>query len=160
MSVYIKQANTATAISDSSIILQQLCTKHPMKLVGDPVECNAAIYEGNPHNFYLKLGKIVMFNVELHLSRNFTDDNKFVGVPCLPYKSAGHFSFTVGYQNIVFKDTTVYSSSSASVYKDSQTLNFLGFASGRSWTLKGDAIDATDLANSVILISGVYVTDE
>lgn len=42
MSVYIKQANTATAISDSSIILQQLCTKHSMKLVGDPIECNAA----------------------------------------------------------------------------------------------------------------------
>ena len=98
MSVYIKQANNATAISDSSIILQQLCTKHSMKLVGDPVECNAAIYEGNPHNFYLKLGKIVMFNVEIHLSRNFKDNSKYVGVPCLPYKSAGHFSFTVGYQ--------------------------------------------------------------
>lgn len=160
MSVYIKQANTATAISDSSIILQQLCTKHSMKLVGDPVECNAAIYEGNPHNFYLKLGKIVMFNVEIHLSRNFKDNSKYVGVPCLPYKSAGHFSFTVGYQNVVFKDTTVYSSSSASVYKDSQTLNFLGFALGRSWTLTGDSIYSTDLANSVILVSGVYVTAE
>lgn len=160
MSVYIKQAKTVDAISDSLKSLIQLCTKHPMKLVGDPVECNTIIYEGNPNNFYLKLGNIVIFNVEIHLSRNFKDNSKYVGVPCLPYTSAGHFSFTVGYQNVVFKDTTVYSSSSASVYKDSQTLNFLGFALDRSWTLTGDSIYSTDLANSVILVSGVYVTAE
>lgn len=160
MSIYIKQADTTDAISDTSVILEQLCTKYPMKLVGNPVECNAAIYEGNLNNFYIKLGKIVIFNVEIHISKNHSDSSNVIGVPCLPFKSAGHFSFIVGYQNAIFKDTVEYSNIKASVYRDSQTLNFLGYASGRIWTLSGESLYSTNLANSVILISGLYVATE
>lgn len=124
---------------------------------GTPVGCTATILESN--SLYVKIGKLVFFNAELTIGNNGTNPNLTVSIPCLPYNTKVHSTFSAGYQSCVVKangsdNNTVLK---AGAYGNGKNVYLSYSSGGRVWTASQKDIIS---GSGAILISGFYITDE
>ena len=126
-----------------------------MEMLGTPSGCKATIDKNGTNNYYMKIGNLVFFNVEIFLTNTGTDINTTIKIPCLPYASKGHVAFTTGYQNAVFKanGTDNYTVLKAGAYANSNAIILFGSNGGRTWELHQKELITSDKS---VVINGVY----
>lgn len=106
--------------------------------------------------YYIKVGKLVTFNVTIYLEVDTDASTSYLEIPCLPYRTKDNCTFSSGYQKCCLKSNddnwTI-----TKVGANNNTQNILFFVSqdARTWTAM-----VSDIKQSgQIIVSGSYIIE-
>lgn len=106
--------------------------------------------------YYIKVGKLVTFNVTIYLTVAVETSDSYLEIPCLPYKTKYDCTFSSGYQKCQLKSSNDnWTTTKVGANYSSQNIMFFVSQEARTWT----AMISDIKSEGKVVVSGSYIIE-
>lgn len=149
---YVLDARQGKTLNDSITTLNSTFS-YETGTMGLLRPCNGCT---GTEGYYIKVGKLVTFNVTIYLEVDTDASTSYLEIPCLPYRTKDNCTFSSGYQKCCLKSNDDnWTITKVGANHSTQSILFFVSQDARTWTAM-----VSDIKQSgQIIVSGSYIIE-
>ena len=149
---YVLDARQGKTLNDSITTLNSTFS-YETGTMGLLRPCNGCT---GTEGYYIKVGKLVTFNVTIYLEVDTDASTSFLEIPCLPYRTKDNCTFSSGYQKCCLKSNDDnWTITKVGANHNTQSILFFVSQDARTWTAMVNDIKQS----GQIIVSGSYIIE-
>lgn len=149
---YVLDARMGKSLQDSITTLNSTFS-YETGTMGLLRPCDGCTYT---EGYYIKVGKLVTFNVTIYLEVEVNTSDSYLEIPCLPYKTRDNCTFSSGYQKCCLKSNNDnWTTTKVGANHSSQSILFYVSQDARTWP----AMVSDIKQEGQIIVSGSYIIE-
>lgn len=149
---YVLDARQGKTLNDSITTLNSTFS-YETGTMGLLRPCNGCT---GTEGYYIKVGKLVTFNVTIYLEVDTDASTSYLEIPCLPYRTKDNCTFSSGYQKCCLKSNDDnWTITKVGANHSTQSILFFVSQDARTWTAMVNDIKQS----GQIIVSGSYIIE-
>lgn len=149
---YVLDARQGKTLNDSITTLNSTFS-YEAGTMGLLRPCNGCT---GTEGYYIKVGKLVTFNVTIYLEVDTDASTSYLEIPCLPYRTKDNCTFSSGYQKCCLKSNDDnWTITKVGANHSTQSILFYVSQDARTWTAMVNDIKQS----GQIIVSGSYIIE-